>query len=148
MKTRMRWLTGVRWTPVLMMTAAVLAGCGDTGPTRLRVSGKVTFDGKPVPAGQIVFEPDSTANNKGPMGSAEITDGQYDTQTAGIGTVGGAHVARITGLSGRPTGNTTVNPLFNTYEVKVDLGQEPATKDFDVPASAAEGLKISNEPPP
>ncbi len=47
-----------------------------------------------------------------------------------------------------PTANAAVRPLFNTYETKVDLGQGPATKDFDVPATAAEGLKFSDEPPP
>ena len=149
MNSRMSWLTGARWTPVLAFAlAVVLAGCGESGPTRQRVSGKVTFDGKPVPAGQIVFEPDASAGNKGPAGSADISDGQYDTQAAGIGTVGGAHLVRITGLEGKPTGDARVNPLFNTYETKVDLGQGPATKDFDVPASAAQGMKLSNEPPP
>jgi hypothetical protein len=144
-----RFPSSAPWAPlVLFGLAVVLAGCGDSGGSRQRVSGQVTFDGRPVPAGQIMFEPDTSAGNKGPMGSAEITNGQYDTQAAGIGTVGGPHLVRITGLEGKPTDNAAVRPLFNTYETKVDLGQGPATKDFDVPAAAAEGLKFSDEPPP
>ena len=49
----------------LGLVAALLlaAGCGEAGPARYHVSGKVTFNGQPVPAGQIVFEPDPTAGN-------------------------------------------------------------------------------------
>jgi hypothetical protein len=148
-KYPMRSLTGVRWTSLVVFgLAAILAGCGDSGIGRQRVSGKVIFDGRPVPAGQIVFEPDTSAGNKGPVGAAEITNGEYDTQTAGIGTVGGPHRVRITGFESKPMDNVVVRPLFNTYETKVDLGQGPATKDFDIPASAAEGLQFSDAPPP
>ena len=146
---RMRFVLGAKCMPVVAIgLATLLAGCGEKGPARQDVSGKVTFNGQPVPAGQIVFEPDSAAGNKGPAGFAEISDGQYDTARAGQGTVGGPHVARITGLEGKPVGNATVNPLFNTYEARVDLGDGASTQDFDVPASAASGLKPSNEPPP
>ena len=146
---RTRFPLGAKCTSVAVLgLAVVLAGCGEKGPARHNVSGKVTFAGKPVPAGRIVFEPDSAAGNQGPAGFAEISDGQYDTAKAGQGTVGGPHLARITGLEGKPVGNATVNPLFNTYEAKVDLGQGASTHDFDVPASAASGLKLSNEPPP
>jgi hypothetical protein len=144
----MGFMLGAKCMPVVAFgLATLLAGCGEKGPARQDVSGKVTFNGIPVPAGQIVFEPDSAAGNKGPAGFAEIRDGQYDTAGA-QGTVGGPHVARITGLEARPVGNATVNPLFNTYEARVDLGQEASTQDFDVPVTAANGLKPSNEPPP
>ena len=147
--SRTRFPCRAIWTPfVVLGLAAILAGCGDKGPARLRVSGKVNFDGKPVPAGQIVFEPDAAAGNNGPAGFAEITDGQYDTKKAGTGTVGGPHHVRITGLDGKPAGTATVNPLFNTYETKVDLGKSESTQDFEVPASAAQGLKPNTEPPP
>jgi hypothetical protein len=121
-------------------------GCGgDTGPKRLKVSGKVTFNNQPVPAGQIAFEPDVSSQNRGPAGFAEIRDGQYDTSKNGKGTVGGPHIVRITGLSSSTPGSA---PLFSTYETKADLGKADATKDFDVPASAAQGLQPSTAPPP
>lgn len=139
----------VVWLPALVAgMLLIVTGCGEKGPARQRVSGKITFDGKPLPAGRIAFEPDATANNHGPMGFADVVDGQFDTDKGGKGTVGGPHVVRIDGLSGKPGGSSPVNPLFNTYATKVDLGKGNTTKDFEVPASAAKGLKLSAEPPP
>ena len=124
-----------------------VSGCGGQGgPDRQRVSGKITFGGKPVPGGQIIFEPDGIVGNRGPQGSAQIVDGHYETGKSG--PVGGAQVARITGLDSKPGGAVAPRPLFNPYEFKVDLGKGTTTKDFDVPAEAAKGLRVSNEPPP
>ena len=70
---------------LLISGSLALVGCGgavESGPPRFRLSGKVTFDGKPVPAGTIYFEPAT-----GPAGSAQIKDGQYDTAN---GMAGGA----------------------------------------------------------
>ncbi len=58
--------------PMLFLFAAVLslsfAGCSSQdGPVRYTLSGTITMpDGKPVPAGEINFEPDGQAGNKGP----------------------------------------------------------------------------------
>ena len=40
----------------LLVLAVAAAGCGGDGANR--VSGKVTFNGKPLPAGKIYFTPD------------------------------------------------------------------------------------------
>ncbi len=121
----------LRWTPLALATIGLcvgLAGCGDGGDStkRFDVSGAVTFDGKPVPSGTILFEPDS--GNRGPAGFAQIRDGKYDTSVGGKGTVGGPHVARLSGAD--------KTALFSDYVVKVDLPQQQSTKDFEVPASA------------
>ncbi|WP_143206509.1 hypothetical protein [Singulisphaera sp. GP187] len=50
-------------------------GCG-TGPKTLRVSGKVTYDGKPLEDGSIVFVP--IENDKAPGAGGTITAGTYD----------------------------------------------------------------------
>ncbi len=125
------------------------SGCGGggDGPERFDVSGKVTFNGNAVPAGQIVFEPDAEAGNSGPAGHATISEGAFDTATDGRGTVGGPHIVRITGLSG-PADSAGIKPLFREYQTKADLEKKASTASFDVPASAAEGMVISNEPPP
>lgn len=64
---------------ILCLTVALfqvaLSGCGSSdGPTTCRVSGTVTFDGQPIPSGQIVFE-----SVDGQTGSAagKIERGQF-----------------------------------------------------------------------
>lgn len=42
-------------TATLLSAMLVCSGCGPSGPTKHLVSGKVTFDGQPVPDGDIVF---------------------------------------------------------------------------------------------
>jgi len=106
----------------------LLLGCG--GPARYRLTGSVTFNGQPVPAGQILFEPDAAAGNKGPAGSAFIVDGKYDTGKFGV--VGGKYIITINGSD-----KGGAKPLFTGYQVKEELAQQAGTKDFTVPASAA-----------
>ena len=67
----------------------LLAGCG-RGPTLYQVSGRVTYDGQPLPAGVIYFDPDVTRNHDGPQGYAVIKNGTYNTSArGGRGVVGG-----------------------------------------------------------
>jgi hypothetical protein len=104
-----------------------------------------------VPAGEITFEPDATAGNQGPAGYAKIADGQYDTRKTGKGTVGGPHVVRITGMSaGAKSGSDDAGapPLFPEYQTKVDLEKGRGTKDFSVPAEAAQAAKPGKSPLP
>lgn len=54
---------------VLLVAVAAVVGCGSNdAPDRFHISGKVTFAGEPVPAGQIIFEPDASQQNSGPQG--------------------------------------------------------------------------------
>lgn len=122
----------------------LLAGCGrsDSQP-RYNVSGSVTFAGEPVPAGFILFTPDAAKGARGPAGSAQIKDGQYDTRHEGKGPVGGPHTVTITGFDGRPADKEGFAPdgksLFSGYTISVDLPHEKTTQDFAVPASAGHG---------
>ncbi|MGI9427965.1 MAG: hypothetical protein ACR2NM_04865, partial [Bythopirellula sp.] len=34
-----------------------LAGCGSSRPDEFQISGRIIFDGQPVPAGYILFDP-------------------------------------------------------------------------------------------
>lgn len=130
---------------IMVALAAVcllLAGCGDRGPRRFRASGSVTFAGKPVRLGRIVFDPDVAAGNSGPQGFAAIENGRYDTAgKTWKGFTGGPTVVRIDGLEIIDTadGAAAGRPLFPTYEVKIDLPRTAFTRDFVVPAPATAG---------
>jgi len=115
--------------------AALFAGCG--GERIYNVSGTVTFQGKPVPVGHIVFEPDASAGNSGPASYAQIKYGRYDTRGSdGRGSVGGPHLVRIEGRDGIPRGELLNGlPLFREYNTKVDLPKADAKQNFEVPSS-------------
>ncbi len=85
-------------TALVVAAAGLLAtGCGGTPGNR--VSGAVTFDGRPVPAGKVYFKPDTEAGNTGATGFADIVDGRYDTGRDGARNVGtGAMVISVEGI--------------------------------------------------
>jgi len=93
----------------------------------------VTFDGQPIPAGEIILTPDAAKGNSGPQGVAEIRDGKYDTAWGKPvrGAAGGPTVFRVTGMTG-PQGKALCE-----YELKADLPREDTTYDIKVPKSAA-----------
>lgn len=123
----------------------ILTGCGDSG---YDVSGNVTFDGNPIPAGKIYFSPDGSKGNRGAAGYATIVNGTYNTASeGGKSIIGGPMLVGIEGFdpnAANPTdsddtsGEETVKALFPYYEIQVDLPTESTTKDFDVPAEAAD----------
>lgn len=133
----------MRNAAILVILALFVAGCGakESGPKRYRISGDVTFSGKPVPAGTIYFETTS-----GPAGSAQIRNGSYDTKS-GRGVVGGPHTAIIEGFDGKGANpGEPGRPIFKPQRIDADLPKADTTKNFDIPASAAEGMILSNDP--
>lgn len=127
-------MTSIKATSILlaMVTPVVLTGCG--GEKIYNLSGTITYQGKPVPAGHIVFEPDATAGNKGQAAFAKIKDGHYDTRILdGRGTIGGPHLVLIHGRDGIPRGELLNGlPLFRDYSTKVDLPKADGKQDFEV----------------
>jgi hypothetical protein len=124
---------------MLCATLLVPAGCSrpQAGPPRFAVRGQVTFDGKPVPAGRIAFEPDTVAGNVGPAGYGNIVAGLFTTYS-GMGAVGGPHVVRISGFDGIASGEMVEGKeLFPEYTTTVELPAKAATIDFEVPRTAA-----------
>lgn len=150
------------WTRPLVGVVAVLAlcavGCG--GGKTVRVSGKVTFGGKPVPSGKIYFMADGSKGNTGATGFADIVNGEYDTSAdGGSGATPGPVKVVIDGFDPtaspdkpKKTGPTedveqpTVKVLFAQYETAFEIPSSTTTKDFDVPASAAKGPKEPGKP--
>jgi len=138
------WQRARFFVPACLPLLAVLAGCGgDDGPPRFDLSGTVTYDGRPVPAGYLVFEPEAAAGNSGPGSQADIRDGKYRTPP-GQGTIGGPHVVSIFGFDGIPyqpdedvDGPPMVNPmgkpLFTNCTIQADLPRQTGVHDFVVP---------------
>jgi len=117
---------------LLVLGLLVCAGCG--GPVSYQVSGHVTYDDKPLPAGVVYFDPDVTKSNDGPQGYAIIKDGSYNTSAeGGRGVVGGAYVARIEGFDGRPGEELPLGmPLFTDFTQTLDLPEADSEQDFSV----------------
>jgi hypothetical protein len=109
-------------------------GCGGT----YRFSGTVTYDGKPLPYGEIMLYPDPDGGKPGPGVSIPVRDGEFST--AERGHVGGKYYARINGNTPTPDSTPTrvkLRPLFYNYEVRFELSAGAARYDFVVPARAA-----------
>lgn len=131
----------MRKITLLLVLLAAACNSAPPGPQRFDVSGKATFDGKPIPSGKIMFEPDSTKGNEGPQGSADILNGVFDTKLGGKGTVGGPHNVRLQGFDGKKVeGWPDGQPIFIEFTIPADLPKESTTKDFDVPRKAADEL--------
>ena len=126
---------------VLGVTAAaaiLLAGCGKSGPVRYRVQGTVTYDGRPVTYGRVVFDPDVTKENTGPQGYAAIENGRFDTaENGGQGTSGGPMMVTLHGFE--PAGDgldaTATRQLFSDLVEYRDLPKSDTEVHFEIPAS-------------
>jgi hypothetical protein len=133
------------------LTLALFAsGCGERGPQRVRVTGLVTFEGQPVPYGNITFEPDTSQGNSGPQGYAKIQDGKYDSDIGGIGPCPGPQTVIVEGYPELGKEKPGQGRLVFNHRTSWDLPTTPATKDFDIPASSAtrHGAPAGNVPPP
>jgi hypothetical protein len=79
--------------PIVMVCLLLSAGCGPSRPNTASVSGRVTFQGKPVTEGTIVFQPEN-----GRPGMSQIgPDGSYSLRTfdPGDGALLGRHRVTI-----------------------------------------------------
>ncbi|QDT64150.1 hypothetical protein V22_13810 [Calycomorphotria hydatis] len=129
-----------------LAVASYLIGCGDSGPVTYRASGTVTFNGQPVPYGEMSFEPRADLDNAGQQTFVMIKDGKFDTSDAVRGHIGGPHRLRITGYDGKKIENPdegTVNEqgslMFTEYVAEVDLEKADSQFEVEIPKSA--GLK-------
>jgi hypothetical protein len=135
----------------MLAASAAVAGCGPEpdGVDRRAVSGAVTLDGKPLPKGDIVFNP----TGPGASAGGTINDGRYAIDRP-LGPSAGPYQVLI--YSVRPTGRkvpdpegprgSTVDEMANViperYNVKTGLKAE-VTKDgtnrfdFDLTSAAA-----------
>jgi hypothetical protein len=127
----------------VLAASLLTAGCSGSRAKKIQLSGKVTFNGQAVPAGYISFMPDASQGNKGEVRVVQIKDGAYDSsKEQSPGVYPGPSVVRIAGFDGKPRlpEYPQGKQIFNAHEVHETL--TAGTKDFDVPASAAQHLKI------
>ncbi|MGE3807700.1 MAG: hypothetical protein AB7K24_23810 [Gemmataceae bacterium] len=117
----------------MMLVPALLVGCGQSDG-RHQIKGTITWQGNPVPAGSIVFEPDTAKGNQGPAGVAEIHEGRFITGPE-FGARSGPHIARFQLCDGKSQGDMAPHGLFLTPEIRleVDLPAEGGTLDFALP---------------
>jgi len=128
---------------IVPFVCGFLAGCGGSppdGPQRYQLSGKVSFDGKAVPAGTVYFSPDQKQGNQGPGTIAMIKNGTYRTLN-GKGVVGGPMLVEVNGSDGVAVQRDGMmdesgTPLFSPYKFNVDLPKENSTHDIVVPKRA------------
>jgi len=83
-----------------IVATSTVPGCGSSGPEMASVSGKVTYNGKPVPVGTVVFQAKDPngRNATGAIGS----DGSYTLQTEkpGDGALLGEYNVSISAIEG------------------------------------------------
>jgi hypothetical protein len=128
----------------LSLCLTLVLGCA-AKPKPTHLSGKVTFKGRPVPAGYIAFTPDVGNGGRGSIKVLQIKDGIYDSskEPPDQALAPGAYLLRIAGFDGKPIplwgqGKQIFNPVDDAYVVPEGV----STKDFTVPDSAGENVKI------
>lgn len=122
-----------RYRFTLASSLLLLVGCAQQDDGRYSLSGNVTIDGKPVPVGEISFEPDGKSGNKGPASFTPIKDGKYMVD-GDSGVIGGKYSVTIIGFDGVAVGEASDGKelLKKPYLEKIDLPKEDSTRDFDI----------------
>jgi hypothetical protein len=124
------------------LTLVLVAGCrGKSGPERVALSGKVTFQGQAVEDGQIRFDPQ--AGTIAPVTIAPIKNGVYDAVASG-GVPVGTHRVEIRAYNpkepapkgpGMPPRKQLLPAKYNTateLQITIDSGSRAITKNFDL----------------
>jgi hypothetical protein len=116
----------------LLVAIFVSSFVGCTKQEKLyRVSGAVTYNGKPIPKGLIFFDPKAG----GPQGFANILDGKYDT-AKGKGIRGGEYEIRVNGFDGKEAPEAPFGQgLFPEYTGAKELPAADSTYDLDITKS-------------
>ncbi|MEX2170359.1 MAG: hypothetical protein WD851_13680 [Pirellulales bacterium] len=105
---------------LLAVGLAIVPGCGERQPTRSEVSGTVTFQGKPIEAGDIVFQPVDGEWKKF-YAQGKIVNGKYEFKQ--LGPVIGNNRVEVHGYkrTGRKTVNLAGKDLSKATEVVEEL---------------------------
>lgn len=115
---------------LLVLCCAV--GCGPKGPKRYEHWGSVTFRGKPIPAGQVIFDPQLPGPD-GPQGMAVIKDGQFDTrQMEDRGPGAGKYILRIYAADGIEAPEAPVGKMMFTSEILIPIELPEADSEVNI----------------
>ncbi len=136
-------MTSFSFVRSALLTAAclVMLGCGDGGPKKYPVAGKVTFGGKPIIYGDIRFEPKEGLNNQQTMAFSQINDGNFATEV-----VGGPHWVYVRDLTGDADMGNPEKPGRSMFKMEyrdgIDLPKvedvesgKPVEQDVTIPTS-------------
>lgn len=92
--------------PAVVLSCLLLTGCGGDGLNRTSVHGKVTFDGKPIENGFIMFKPEP--GTQCPDVGGQIKGGTYHIPQK-EGPVVGSYTVGI--VASAPTGKKIKAPM-------------------------------------
>ncbi len=125
--------TGACWFVLAVVLLASCWGCGsNAGPyagKTVPVKGKVTYKGKPLTQGEILFEPDSGREANGNI----QPDGTFELSTfkAGDGAVPGKHRVAVSGTSKKDAVPVKYkNTSSSKTQVEVTEGKSEYVVDF------------------
>ena len=123
-------------TMLILVLALTTVGCGRRdGLTRYKISGTVTYQGKPI-GGRLRFVPDSDKGNRGPATMIDFSSGKYQS-VDGYGVLGGLYRVEITGYEPltpeQEKASVSPKSLFDGYKVSVELEKKDSVRDFEVP---------------
>ena len=107
---------------IAAVAALLLAGCGESLPPTVPVTGTVIWQGKPLPDGQVVFKPKSIAEGlpKRPATGYINPDGTFRLATFrnGDGVVPGEyHVLVFSYVDQPPAENDDLNPAKQVLRI-------------------------------
>lgn len=140
----------MRFAAICLFGTFMVIGCrGGDGPERVVVAGRVTYQGQPLPEGQIRFIP--IEGTKAPISAASISDGEYSIDSRGGVPVGTHKIEiiahridrRYAGSTGASSEDVDTAPprlqyLPKKYNAETELqmliepGNRKITKDFDL----------------
>ena len=113
-----------------------MRGCSDTAVEgRLEVYGSVEFNGRPLPAGRIVFTP--APGTTGPAASGIVSHGSYDISAANGPGPGEYHVKFYPPIGGkgrtlRSETNAAIQLEWDAMEFSRVLSEKQPQQDFDL----------------
>ncbi|EAQ78319.1 hypothetical protein DSM3645_18321 [Blastopirellula marina DSM 3645] len=131
-------LTAPCWLGRLLLIGVIaLSGCWSQPSDQIVISGEATYDGKPIPVGELIFTPDTKKGNKGPQGRAKIQQGKFTTAGSGRDIVGGPYQVELkafdgVAFEGRELVVEEGKPLFGSVRSPIDLPLKTATLHVEV----------------
>lgn len=127
------------WMGSLSLLVLTLTGCGASGPTTYPVKGTITFDGKPVASGQIIFFPleEGLTPDAGPIKDGVFSfiarEGEKRVQIEATREVPGKTIPQIPPLTGTmPVTEMYIPDVYNSKsKLKATVTDNAADNQFD-----------------
>jgi hypothetical protein len=120
---------------LLVASSAMLAGCG---PATGTVSGQITYDGKPVEKGHILFTP---ADGKGKDAGGPIIGGRYRA----IGLPPGIKIVKVIGVKKVNFASTSEEMMRRSAEAQQANNYDGLVDPADTVPDNAEGNNVQVE---